>query len=59
VLASIGECRPIAELAAFLENLVVEKFDEFVPSALLRQHWVARHVHLQTEISEVLTTLAR
>ena len=50
---------PIADLAAFVENLVVEKFDEFVPSELLRQHWVVRHAHLQTEISEVLTTLAQ
>ena len=59
VLASIGECPPIAELAAFVENLVVEKFDEFVPSALLRLHWVARHAHLQAEISDVLTTLSQ
>lgn len=59
VLASIGECPPIAELAAFVENLAVEKFDEFVPSELLREHWVVRHAHLQTEISEVLTTLAQ
>lgn len=59
VLASIGECPPIAELAGFVENLVVDKFDEFVPSELLRQHWVARHAHVQTEISEVLTTLTQ
>lgn len=59
VLASIGECPPIAELGPFVENLAVEKFDEFVPSELLRQHWVLRHAHLQTEISELLTTLAQ
>lgn len=59
VLASIGECPRIAELAAFVENLVVEKFDEFVPLELLRRHWVVRHAHLQTEISEILTTLAQ
>ena len=59
VLASIGECPPIAELAAFVDNLVVEKFDEFVPSERLRQHWVVRRAHLQIEISEVPTTLVR
>ena len=59
VLASIGECPPIAELAGFVENLVVDKFDEFVPWELLRQHWVARHAHVHTEISELLTTLAQ
>jgi ATP-dependent Lhr-like helicase len=59
VLASIGECPPIVELGPFVENLAVEKFDEFVPSELLRQHWVLRHAHLQTAISEVLTTLAQ
>jgi len=59
VLASLGECPPIAELVVFVKNIVVEKFDEFVPSELLRQHWVVRHAHLQTEISEVLTTLAQ
>lgn len=59
VLASIGECPPIADLGPFVENLVNEKFDEFVPSELLRQHWVVRHAHLQTKISEVLTRLAQ
>lgn len=59
VLASIGECPPIADLGPFVENLVTGKFDEFVPSELLRQHWVVRHAHLQTEISELLTTLAQ
>jgi ATP-dependent helicase Lhr and Lhr-like helicase len=57
VLASIGGCPPIAELGPFVENLVIEKFDEFVPSELLRQHWVARHANLAPEITGLMRTL--
>ncbi len=57
VLASIGGCPPIAELGPFVENLAIEKFDEFVPSELLRQHWVARHANLAPEITGLMRTL--
>ena len=58
VLASIGECPPIAELGQFVENLAVEKFDEFVPTDLLRQHWVARHAHLAQEVTRLMHKLS-
>jgi ATP-dependent helicase Lhr and Lhr-like helicase len=54
VLAAIGECPPIDVLGQFVENLAVEKFDEFVPTELLRRHWVARHAHLTDKITDLL-----
>lgn len=57
VLASIGECPPIDELAPFVENLAVEKFDEFVPTELLRRHWVARHANLTGKITDLLKSV--
>jgi ATP-dependent Lhr-like helicase len=59
VLATIGKCPPVAELGPFVENLASEKFDEFVPSELLRNHWVVRHAHLAPEITELIQTLTR
>jgi len=57
VLASIGECPSIADLAPFVENLLAEKFDEHVPLDLLRKHWAARHSHLAPEISGLIRSL--
>jgi hypothetical protein len=59
VLASIGGCPPIAELGPFVENLVIEKFDEFVPTELMRQNWVFRHEGLRSEVSKVIQNLSR
>jgi hypothetical protein len=59
VLASIGECPPIADLGSFVENLAVETFDEFVPTDLLRQHWVTRHANIAPEVTDLMRTLAQ
>lgn len=59
VLASIGECPPIEGLGQFVENLTVEKFDEFVPIELLRQNWVSRHADLAAEITDLIRDLGR
>ena len=59
VLASIGECPPIEALAPFVENLMMEKFDEFVPADLLRQHWVARHANIAPEITALIPSLCQ
>ena len=58
VLASIGECPPIDELGQFVENLVAEKFDEFVPDELLRRHWVARHANITGKINDLLRSFS-
>lgn len=52
-------CPPIADLGPFVENLAVEKFDEFVPTDLLRQHWVARHANIAPEITDLMRTVAQ
>lgn len=54
VLAALDACPPIEELGHFVTNLVVEKYDDFVPEALLRRFWVRRHAHLSEEVTGLL-----
>ncbi|HMU23070.1 MAG TPA: helicase-related protein, partial [Sphingorhabdus sp.] len=57
VLASIGECPPMDQLSQFVENLALEKFDEYVPHKLLRQSWATRHDHLASDVTRLIQKL--
>lgn len=54
VICSIDECPPIDDLARFVENLAAEKYDSYVPEALLRTFWVRRNAPLRDQVSALL-----
>jgi ATP-dependent helicase Lhr and Lhr-like helicase len=58
VLAAIGECPPMDQLAQFVENLNNEKFDPFVPQALLKENWAVRHNHLAPDVTLLIRNLS-
>ncbi|PZU14939.1 MAG: DEAD/DEAH box helicase [Citromicrobium sp.] len=58
VISSLDGCPPIEDLARFVENLSVEKYDAYVPEAILRRFWVQRHAHLRDDVSALLEQLA-
>lgn len=58
VIASLDGCPPIDELSAFVANLAVEKYDLYVPAALLRTHWARRNAHLREEVSNLIGELS-
>lgn len=58
VLAAIGTCPSMTELSQYIDNLVVEKYDEYVSETLLRENWARRNNHLQTQITDLIITLS-
>jgi ATP-dependent helicase Lhr and Lhr-like helicase len=54
LLAGIPECPPVEDLAAFVENLRVAKYDQYVPEALLRQMWTRRNADLAPQVTAAL-----
>lgn len=58
VIASIDDCPPIDDLGRYVENLIVEKYDAYVPEDLLRRAWVRRHEHLRESMSQLIRELA-
>ena len=58
VIASLDGCSPIEDLSAFVANLVVEKYDPYVPDDLLRTHWARRNAHLREEVSNLIGELS-
>lgn len=59
VIASIEGCPPIEDLGRFVENLVVEKYDAYVPEDLLRRLWIRRHEPLREPMSRLIRKVAR
>ena len=58
VIASLDGCPPIEDLGRFVENLVVEKYDSYVPEDLLRRLWVRRHEPLREPMTKLIRELA-
>jgi ATP-dependent Lhr-like helicase len=58
VIASLDGCPPIDDLGRFVENLVVEKYDAYVPEDLLRRLWVRRHQPLRGPMTKLIRELA-
>lgn len=58
VIASIDGCPPIEDLGRFVENLVVEKYDAYVPEDLLRRVWVRRHELLREPMDQLIRELS-
>lgn len=58
VISSIDGCPPIEDLGRFVENLVVEKYDAYVPEYLLRRVWVRRHEPLREPMNQLISELA-
>ena len=58
VIASIDGCPPIEDLGRFVENLVIEKYDAYVPEDLLRRVWIRRYEPLREPMSQLIRELA-
>ena len=58
VIASIDGCPPIEDLGRFVENLVVEKYDVYVPEDLLRRGWIRRHEPLRESMNQLIGQLS-
>jgi ATP-dependent Lhr-like helicase len=57
VVSVLEKCPPVAELAQFVTNLTVEKYDELIPEALRRDFWARCNEHLSAEVSSLLHEL--
>lgn len=58
VIASLDGCPPIEEVGQFVTNLAAEKFDDFIPEALLRRFWVRRNAHMREVVSALILSLS-
>jgi ATP-dependent Lhr-like helicase len=54
LVAAIPACPPVEDLAAFVENLRVAKYDQHVPDALLRHMWARRNAGLVPQVTAAL-----
>ena len=58
VLGALDGCPPIETLGRFVSNLAHEKYDDYIPEDLLRRFWIKRHAHLETDVTDMIRSIA-
>lgn len=57
LVGQMGNCPPIEDLAEFVGNLRIAKYDELLPESLLRRLWARRNAPERDRVNEVLQML--
>jgi ATP-dependent Lhr-like helicase len=57
ILRRVAACPPIEDLAQFVGNLRIAKYDDYVSEALLRRLWARRNQAAKSEVDDVLRAL--
>ncbi len=57
-IASAGTCPAPSDLASFVENVRVAKFDEYLPDVLLRDLWARRFIKHQATVTRLMASVS-